>query len=328
MDLSTNYLGLNLKNPFIVGSSGLSSDIADLKEMEKYGAGAIVLKSLFEEDILMEMKENLNQMSRPANIYPEIFDAFDFSTIEDSVSKYLFLIEEAKKSLSTPIIASVNCIDSNEWTSFAKRIQDAGADALELNIFITPTDMERTSAETEQIYFDIIEKVKKEINIPISVKISYFFTNLANTVQRLSQSGVAGIVLFNKFYQSDVNIDNLSIVPAPLFSSPSDLYQTMRWIAITSSSAACDLAASTGAHDGKSFIKLLLTGAKAVQFTSTLYTRGIPYIATILDDLKSWMEKHSFNSIKEFNGKLSADKNKDQGAFLRVQFMKHYSEKN
>jgi len=327
MDLSTNYLGLNLMNPLIVGSSGLTADLENLKEIEKFGAGAIVLKSLFEEDIIMEMKENISQMTKPANIYPEIFDAFDFSTIEDSVSKYLFLIEDAKKTLTIPIIASINCIDSNEWTTFAKRIQDAGADALELNIFIPPTDMERTGIETEKIYFDIIEKVKKEITIPISIKISYFFTNLANMILRLSQSGTSGIVLFNRFYHSDVNIDNLSIVPAPIFSAPTDLYQTMRWIAIMSKRANCDLAASTGAHDSTSFIKLLLTGAKVVQFTSTLYIHGIPYVSKLITELEDWMEKHKYNSIKDFNGILSADSSKDPGAFMRVQFMKNFSGK-
>ena len=198
IDLSTKYLGLNLSNPLIVGSCGLTNSIDDIKDLESKGAGAIVLKSIFEEEIILEYEQELKNVAFDDNNL-EYYDYFDYKIKEDNIKKYIELIEGCKKEVKIPVIASINCISSTEWIFFAKKIQEAGADALELNAFILPTDLERSSGETEQIYFNIIRNVKKEITIPVSLKISYYFSNLAKMIKQLSETEVEGLVLFNRF---------------------------------------------------------------------------------------------------------------------------------
>lgn len=326
-DLTSKYMGLKLRNPIIIASSGLTENVSGLKELEKFGAGAVILKSLFEEEILIELKHQKNEMYRNGNIYPEIFDLFDLTTVEDSVSKYLDVISEAKQSLTIPVIASINCTSSNEWTIFAKRLEDAGADALELNVFVLPTDFGRSSSENEQVYFEIIDKVLAEVKIPISLKISYYFSNLGSMIQKLSNTGISGLVLFNRFYSPDIDVNNLDIVPASIYSHPDDLYITLRWIAIMAERVRCDLAATTGIHDSKAVIKMLLAGANAVQIASTLYKNGISYLQVILNELNEWMEKHKFTSVEQFRGKLSQAKSLNPAVYERAQFMKHFSGK-
>jgi dihydroorotate dehydrogenase (fumarate) len=326
-DLSSKYLGIDLKNPIIVGSSGLSESVEGVKEIEKHGAGAVVLKSLFEEEIIREMEESKYKMNRPGHIYPEIFDFFDIADVEDSVSKYLYLIEQSKKSVSIPVIASVNCVSSEEWPQFAKRFQDAGADALELNLFILPSDFVRTSQENEKTYFDIVSKVQKEITIPVSLKISYYFSNLAQMIMQLSQTGIKGLVLFNRFYNPDIDINSMIAKPGNLYSSPEDISLSLRWIAIMAGRVGCDLAASTGVHDGAGVIKQLLAGANAVQVVSTLYKNGLKHLEEIVLDLDTWMNKKRYNNISDFRGILSQANIMNPAAFERVQFMKYFSGK-
>lgn len=326
-DLSTKYMGLNLKSPIIAGSSGLTNSVKDIMEIEKYGAGAVVLKSLFEEEIIHELEKNQLEMLRPGTLYPEIFDFFDFDTMEDSVSKYLFLIEDLKKEVSIPIIPSVNCISSEEWTGFAKRLESAGADALELNLFIMPSDFARKKEDFENVYFEVIDKVKKEINIPVSIKVSYYFSNLGSMLQRLSESGIDGLVLFNRFYSPDFDIENMQIVPANIYSSPDDISISLRWISIMANRVKCSLAASTGVHDGAGLIKQILAGADAVQVASALYKNGFSRIQKMLDELTNWMNKKEFGNLNEFRGKMSQSNSSNPAAFERVQFMKHFSKK-
>jgi dihydroorotate dehydrogenase (fumarate) len=324
LDFSTDYLGLKLENPLIAGSSGLSENIDGVKEIAKYNPGAIVLKSLFEEEILKEMKNNQLKMTHPQHIYPEIFDYFDDIKIEDSVSKYLFLIEDAKKIAKMPIIASINCVSSAEWTSFAKRIQDAGADAIELNAFILPSDMTRNGAENEKVYFDIVEEVRKVVTIPVSMKISWYFSNLAGFIQKLSKTGLGSIVMFNRFYSPDIDLDRLIIKPASIYSGEDDLYKSLSWIAIMAQRTDCQLSASTGVHSPEAFIKQLLAGADTVQVASVLYQKGIHYISELLNGLNKWMIEHEYSTIDEFRGKLSQAKSLNPAAYERVQFMKHF----
>ncbi len=326
-NLTTKYMGLTLRNPIIVGSSGLTDSLDNIKHLYEKGAGAVVLKSLFEEEIQAEMRQAQNQAASPGTIYPEIFDFFDYDEMEDSVSKYLFLIEDAKKAVDIPIIASVNAVSSNEWTSFAKRIEAAGADALELNAFILPSDVNRSSEQNEQIYFDIIEKVKKEVSIPISMKISYYFSNLGQMIQKLSQSGLASLVLFNRFYSPDFDINNFTVNSASVLSNPSDLPISLRWVAIMANRVNCDLAASTGVHDGQAVVKQLLAGANAVQLVSTFYKNGPEYLENVLIDLENWMHDHEYETIDDFRGKLSYEKAANPAALERVQFMRHFSGK-
>lgn len=327
MDLTTNYLGFKLKNPIIVGSCGYTYSVKDIKELEENGASAIVLKSLFEEEIVWEMESNLASMSRPMTVYPEIYDFFDLETLEDSVTKYLNLIEDVKKQVSIPIIPSVNCISAKEWVPFSKRLESAGADALELNIFIMPSDFEKTSQENEQTYFDIINSVLSEVKIPVAVKLSYYFTNLAQMIKKISETGIKGIVLFNRFFAPDFDIDSLTITPTNVLSNPSDLAISLRWIAIISGRINCDLVASTGIHNGSAVIKQLLAGANAVQIASAIYRQGPKVIRFMLKEIEDWMNEKGYENIEDFRGKLSQAKSLNPAVYERTQFMKYFSGK-
>lgn len=325
IDLSVKYLGLSLKNPLIVGSCGLTNSVEDVKALEKNGAGAVVLKSIFEEEIRLEYEKEMSNVAfDESNL--EYYDYFDYQIKENNVKKYIQLIEACKKEIKIPIIASVNCTSSAEWTFFAKKIQKAGADALELNAFIMPSDLTRSSEETENIYFKLIENVKKEVSIPISLKISYYFSNVASMIKKLSDTGIAGIVLFNRFYSPDIDIENRKIISTHVLSSPAELSISLRWIAIMANRVSCDLAASTGVHDGKDVIKQLLVGADAVQAVSTFYKNGTSHIATMLNEIGVWMKDNNYNSISEFKGSMSQIKSQNPAAIERVQFMKYFGD--
>ncbi len=324
VDLNTDFLGLKLKNPLIVGSSGLTDEIKKLKEIEQAGAGAVVLKSLFEEEIIAEMEEAMHRMTGRPFVYPETFDYMDQEDDEDTLRKYLGLVKEAKNELHIPVIASINCVSSQKWTYFAKEIENAGADALELNLFILPTDFERSAAENEQLYFDIVEEVLKVTSLPVLLKISYYASNLGQMIQKLSNTGIKGLTLFNRFYSPDFNLETYQVVSTNVLSQPSDLSVSLRWIAVMADRVNCDLAASTGVHDGEALIKQILAGADAVQVVSTLYKHGIGYIAQILDDMKRWMEHEGYNSVSDFRGKMSQARSSNPAAYERLQFMKNF----
>jgi dihydroorotate dehydrogenase (fumarate) len=325
IDLSVKYGSLSLKSPIVVGSSGLTENINSLLEFEDAGAGAVVLKSLFEEEIIREMSADLKSMNSSSFLYPETLEFYDYFDYKNDIStNYLNLISNAKSHLKIPVIASINCVDSSYWTYFPKLIDEAGADALELNIFILPADTSRTADEIERTYFDIITEIKKQVQIPIFIKLSYYSTQLAQFLQTLSKTGINGLVLFNRFFNPDINIDNFEITNGAVLSSPTDYYQTLRWIAIMSGRCECDLIASTGIHDSESLIKQLLAGASAVQMTSAFYKNGIPYLKEVLNGLTEWMESKQYNSIAEFQGKLSQKTISNPAAYSRIQFMKYY----
>lgn len=326
VDLSTQYLGMKLKNPVIAGSSGLTNSVKSIQDLEESGAGAVVLKSIFEEEIAFEYEDILKEASEEG-VNLDQFDYYDFHIKGEKLDKYTTLIEESKKSVSIPVIASINCVYSHEWTSFAKQLQAAGADALELNMFFLPSEFDRTSAEKEKAYFQIIEKVQKEITIPIALKISYYFSNLGPMIQKLSETGIAGLVLFNRFYSPDFDIDKMEVVSSNVLSDPSDLPISLRWIAIMAERVSCDLAASTGVHDGTALIKQILAGANAVQVASTLYKNGKGQIAEMLNTLEGWMNKKSYSSLSDFSGKMSQAKSSNPAAYERVQFMKYFGGK-
>jgi len=324
VDLSTQYLGMTLKNPVIAGSSGFTSSVEGIQELEKNGAAAVVLKSIFEEEIAFEYNDILKEASG-AGVNLDQFDYYDFHIKGEKLNRYTALIEESKKAVSIPVIASINCVYSHEWTSFAKRLQTAGADALELNMFFLPTDLGRTSEEKEKAYFQIIEKIQKEVTIPIALKISYYFSNLGSMIQKLSETGIAGLVLFNRFYSPDFDIDKMEVISSNVLSSPSDLSISLRWIAIMAKRVSCDLAASTGVHDGVALIKQLLAGADAVQVASTLYLNGTSRIAEMLKTLEEWMGKRGYGSLADFKGTMSQARSSNPAAYERVQFMKHFA---
>jgi dihydroorotate dehydrogenase (fumarate) len=326
-DLSTTYMGLKLKSPIIASSSGLTNSLHNIIELEKHGAGAIVLKSLFEEEIVTEMEHELKKMHTENYLYPETMEFYENYDVEDTLTEYLKLIHECKQQVKIPIIASINCISSHNWPYFAKSLEEAGADGLELNINILPSDPEASSLENEKVLFDIIKAVKHEVSIPIAVKISSYFSNLAGIISQISNTGVDGIVLFNRYYSPDIDIENFEIIPAPLYSSSNEYVQTLRWISIMSERVNCDLAASTGVHDGKALIKMILAGASAVQVASTLYKNGFAHIQLMLNELKNWMDRKDFVNIQQITGMLSQSRSINPAGYLRIQFMKHYSEK-
>ncbi len=324
ISLETSYMGLKLKNPIIVGSSGLTNSVENIIEIERNGAAAVVMKSLFEEQINFMVNKTISQ-DQSANLYPEADDYIRHYTRQNDVSKYLNTLRNAKSKVNIPVIASINCISGVEWTSFAKSIESAGADGLELNIFVLPSDPSRTADQNEAIYFDIIDKVLPELNIPVAVKISHYFSSLARTITQLAWKDIKGIVLFNRFFSPDIDIENFEVKTSNVFSSPSELALSLRWIAMMSAHIKCDLAASTGVHDGTAVIKQLLAGAKAVQIASVLYKKGFKEIKSMLEELESWMDRKNFSKIEEFRGKMSVEKAQNPAAYERVQFMKHFS---
>lgn len=326
-DLSVNYMGLKLRSPIIASSSGLTNSVSDIKELEKNGAGAVVLKSLFEEEIVTEMEQEMRQLHKENYIYPETMEFYDNQDVEDTLTSYLKLISDCKKEVQIPIIASINCITPYNWPYFAKSIQDAGADAIELNIFVLPCNADATCQENEKLYFDIIKAVKKEVSIPISIKISHYFSNIASIVKQLSKTGIKGIVLFNRFYAPDIDIDSFTIKAADKFSTPADYTLPLRWIGMLSDRVDCDLSASTGVHNGETLIKMILAGASSVQVASTLYKNGFAQIQLMLNELKTWMESKSFSNIEQIKGILCQSKTLNPAAYMRVQFMKHFAEK-
>jgi dihydroorotate dehydrogenase (fumarate) len=324
VNLETTYMGINLKNPIIVGSSGLTNSVENIMEIEKNGAAAVVLKSLFEEQISHSASSTLMQ-NEFGNYYPEAEDYVKHYTREADVERYLDLITQVKSSVDIPVLASVNCVSDSEWVEFAKKIEAAGADGLELNVFVLPSDLTKEGVENESVYFDIVKSIKKTVNIPVALKISYYFSALARTINSLSWSGIDGLVMFNRFYSPDFDIESMEVKPSYIFSNPSDLSLSLRWVAMLSDHIKCDIAASTGVHDGRALIKQLLAGAKAVQIASVLYKKGFKEIGSMLETLENWMERKNFTNIEQFNGKLSLKNTENPAAYERVQFMKHFS---
>lgn len=323
-NLETTYLGLKLKNPVIVGSSGLTNSVEKIKKLRDAGAGAVVLKSLFEEQILHEVNRVLQ--SSEGTDYPEAMDYIKEYSRDNSVTAYLKLIQEAKAAVDIPVIASINCFSSNEWIDFAQQIQKAGADALELNLFVLNTDKNSDASAYEETYYKIAEMVSKVVSIPVAMKLGNYFSNLVSVVNKLSVSGAEGVVLFNRFYEPDIDIYNLSLTTSEVFSHPADIRHSLRWVAIVSDKVKnVDIAASTGVHDGDAVIKQLLAGAKAVQVCSSVYKGGFNTITAMLKKLESWMDDKKFASIEDFRGLMNYGKIKNPGLYERAQFMKYFS---
>ena len=321
-DLSTTYLGLDLKNPLIVGSCGFTHSIAKIGELAENGAGAIVLKSLFEEQILADLSANLESYTTD---YPGATDYVREYTRGNEVETYLKLIAGAKKKVDVPVIASVNCVSDKEWTSFAKSVENEGADAIELNVSLLPSNPKVTSQQNEQQYMDIVSSVSEMVSIPVALKMSHYSASLAHLIEKLSWTDkIAGFVLFNRYYSPDIDIETMAVKSSDLLSSPAEGTFPLRWIALLSGIVEKDLVASTGVHDSEGVVKQLLAGATAVQIVSTIYKNGMGQIGTILGGLEDWMERKSYNSLEDFRGKLSYDKVEDPAVFERTQFMKYY----
>jgi dihydroorotate dehydrogenase (fumarate) len=319
--LAVKYLGLDLKSPLIVSSSRLTSTIGHLKEAEDNGAGAVVLKSLFEEQI-----DHYISIMPSSYAYPEADDYITNYMRANSVDEYLNLIRKAKQTLSIPVIPSINCYSSGGWTGFAKNIADAGADALEINVFYLPVDRKKSAAESEKIYLDLIEKLKKTVKIPIAVKIGFRFSNILNMIDRFYMRGVGGVVMFNRFYEPDIDLNKIDIVPASIFSNDSEMRYVLRWIGMTSAQdIRIDISASTGVHCGADALKYILAGAHTVQVCSVLYKNGIKYLKTMNQQMEEWMDAKGFKSVGEFRGKLNYRNYAKPFIYERTQFMKYFS---
>lgn len=325
VDLSTKYMGLQLKNPIIIGSSGLTKSVEKIKELEAKGAAAVVLKSLFEEQIINE-SDHLIKHSDTFHTYPEAADYISNVTKSHSVEDYLKLIRDIKKEVKIPIIASINCISLSEWVKIAKDIENAGADALEINVFFLPHNIDINGAGYEKFYFDIIEKIKVNVKIPIALKIGYYFSSLVHTVRKLSWTGIDSLVLFNRFLNPDININTMKIHASGIYSTPNELAIPLRWISLLSNEVKCDISATTGIHDSDAVVKQLLVGATTTQICSTIYINGTKQIEVILKGLTKWMEEHNYKSISDFRGKLSIKKADNPVLFHRTQYMKHLFE--
>jgi dihydroorotate dehydrogenase (fumarate) len=320
MDLSTTYMGLELKNPIIVSSSRLTSDIKNVIACAENGAGAIILKSLFEEQLLADTGKLMDQDDQYF-WYPEAVDYLNSHAREQGFAEYISLIQEAKEATKVPIIASINCVTAKEWPKFAAKLEEAGADGLELNISIMPFDENLSSQELEKKYIEIVSEVKRYVNIPVAVKIGCMFTNLISLVKGFEEAKADGVVLFNRFFQPDIDIENERVVMGEVFSNPEEMTQSLRWISLLSGHVKPDLAANTGIHTAEGLIKQLLAGAAATQICTTLYINGIDYIQVLLSDLESWAKARNYSSLSQFQGKLSKVQ-ENTAAFARVQYLK------
>ena len=320
MDLSTTFMGLKLPNPVIVSSSKLTGNITDIRKCLDSGAGAIVLKSLFEEQLIANSNRLMDQDPKYF-WYPEAVEFINTHSKEFGLNQYLDMISQAKKHSTVPVIASINCVTPNTWPEFARSLVDAGADAIELNIAIYPTQAMTSSDEIEQLYVDIVKAVRANVDVPISVKLGPLFTNIIQMITNLCQSGMNGAVLFNRFFRPDIDIETEQVKPPNFLSAPEEMGQPLRFISLLSNRVKCDIAGNTGIHDAEGAIKMLLVGASAVQVCSTLYKNGIGYIDTMLHDLEHWMRERGYASIDQFRGNI-VKYQENSLAFERLQFLK------
>jgi dihydroorotate dehydrogenase (fumarate) len=323
IDLTTRYLGLTLRTPLVPSASPLSQEIASIRRLEDAGASAVVLYSLFEEQLRQESLELDHHLSAGTESFAESLTYFpQASEFRLGPEGYLEHIRKAKEAVDIPVIASLNGATVGGWTKFAQEIEQAGADALECNIYYIPTDPELKAAEIEQTYVDIVWAVKSAISIPVAVKISPFFTNIANVAKRLDEAGADGLVLFNRFYQPDIDLEELEIRPNVLLSTPQALRLPLTWIGILYGRLKASLAATGGVHDPQDAIKLLMVGASVTMLCSSLLRNGINQIRHMERGIIDWMEQHEYESVKQLQGSMSQLRCPDPSAFERAQYMR------
>jgi len=318
-DLATEYLGLKLPTPLVLASSALSNRVDNLEMAEGHGAGAVVLRSLFEEQIEAANTALEDEQSRGAESSPEARTYFPPQRV--GPHEYLSLVERAKKALRIPVIASVNCCASGSWTEYAHDIEQAGADALEVNLYAVAADPSVSSAEVEARYLDVVTRIRAAVRIPIAVKLSPYFTSLAHFAARLDAAGANGLVLFNRFMQPDISLEKLAATQSLSLSSPGEALVPLRWIAILYGRVKADLAASTGVYDAPGVLKQLLAGAKVVQLASTLVKSGIPHLGKIAVGVEEWLDKRGFGSVEAARGAVSQKAIQDPGAYERAQYV-------
>ena len=318
-DLSTQYLGLQLPTPLVLASSALSNRVDNLEMAEGHGAGAVVLRSLFEEQLEAQNTALEEQLARGAESSPEARTYFPPQRV--GPHDYLSLVERAKRALEVPVIASLNCCAPGSWTGYARDIEQAGADALEVNLYAVEADPAASSADVEARYLEIVRAVRAAVKIPIAVKLSPYFTALGHFAARLDEAGVNGIVLFNRFLQPDLSLEKMAATPTMTLSAPGEALLPLRWIGLLHGRVRADLAASTGVYDAGGALKQILVGASVVQFASTLVKNGIPYLGKVAQGMEEWLDKRGASTLADVRGTLSQRAVQDPGAFERAQYV-------
>jgi len=306
MDLSTHYIGLKLKTPIIVGSCDLTSSLETIGEIARKGAGAIVLSSIYEEEIALQ-----RSTGRSIAMYGDTRETqtcFTKYSRFRSLEQYLDLIEKVKTNVDIPVIANINCVSASDWITFAKDIQKAGADAIELTVYLLPVDIRYNSEEVEKTFYEIITKIKTHVTLPVTLKIGAYFSGAASMISKLSKTDISGLVLFNRFVYTDINLDNFTSHTPFVLSNPNEYFFPLHWIITLAERVECDLVASSGIHTSEAVIKCLLAGAKAVEVVSVLYSNGVGYIEDMLREMEVWLTKNKFNSLQEIIGKMAHPK--------------------
>ena len=321
MDLSTTYLGLQLKNPLVPSASPLMRKVDNIKRIEDAGAAAVVLHSLFEEEIRQASHEFDHYLNYGAESYWEALSYFPEVDLRIGPDSYLNHVRKVKAAVSIPVIASLNGVSTGGWIDYAKKIEDAGADALELNTYYLAAEPDQAGADVEQMYLDLVAELKASVHIPIAIKLGHQFSAFANMARRLDQAGANGLVLFNRFYEPDYDLESLEIVPDVRLSTPHELRIRLRWVAILCGRVKADLALTGGVHDAADVIKAVMAGAKVAMTTSALLQHGIPYLGTMLRDLTTWMEEHEYESVQQMHGSMSQRAVAQPAALERANYM-------
>jgi dihydroorotate dehydrogenase (fumarate) len=323
MDLSTSYLGLTLKNPIVPSASPLSRSLDTMKRLEDAGASAIVLYSLFEEQIEHESAELNHYLRYGTESFAEALSYFP-QTEEYNLGpdEYVEHVRKAKEAIRIPVIGSINGISTGGWTEYARKIQQAGADALELNVYYIPTDPRLTGAEVDQRYLQVLKAVKGAVTIPVAMKLSPFFSSFAGLAQQLAGARADGLVLFNRFYQPDIDLEKLEVKPEVTLSDPSTIRLPLRWIAILYGRVKASLAATSGVHSAEDVLKLLMAGADVTMMCSALLKHGPAHIRRVLTDMEQWMTQHEYESVRQMKGSMSQKSVADPSAFERANYMK------
>jgi len=323
LDLTTTYLGLKLKNPLVVSPSPLTEQIGNILRMEDAGAGAVVLHSLFEEQIVIESQQLDQALSAGTESFAESLSYFpDMTRYNLGTEGYLEIIRKAKQAVNIPVIASLNGVSTGGWIKYAVEMEQAGADALELNIFFVANDPKLSSEQVEELYTSLVSHVRASVHIPVAVKLAPYFSAMANMAKKLDQAGAAGLVLFNRFYQPDFDLEALDVKPTLALSTPGELLLRLHWVATLYGQIKADMAITGGVHTAQDLLKSMMAGARVAMVTSALLKNGIEHMETILADLKAWMEEHEYESIRQMQGSMSRQNVADHGAFSRANYMK------
>jgi len=323
IDLSTTYVGLKLKNPLVASSSPMCEDLGSVRRMEDAGAAAIVLQSLFEEQIEVESGELDRFLDDAAERSPEAFSHFPELTHRvEGPDAYLEHIQKCKRAIKIPVIASLNGTTPGGWIRYARQMEDAGADALELNIYYIPVDPNVTGEQVEQQYVDLVKALKAEVHIPLAVKLGPYFSATANVARKLDAAGANALVLFNRFYQPDYDLEELEVVPNLILSNSHELLLRLHWIAVLYGTVEADLALTGGVHSATDVVKAMMAGAKVAMLTSALLKRGVSYLDTVITELLLWMGDHDYDSIRQMQGSMSRNAVPQPKAFERVNYMK------